>query len=231
VSESTAAELVELGVDARSVRVVHNGASAPPAGVPVVDWSGSPSVVVLGRLVPHKRVEIALDTVADLLPDVPGLTVHVVGHGWWERKLFEHADRLELGPAVTFHGFVDERTKHELLAQAWVLAMPSLKEGWGLAVVEAAQHDTPAVAFEGAGGLSDSIEDGRTGLLVRTPAEFTDAVREIVTDPARRDDLGSRAAAASQRYAWSATVEGVGAVLGVLPISLVEPAAVVQRLP
>ncbi len=231
VSESTAEELVRLGVDATSIRVVHNGFSPPPVGAPAVGRSASPSVVVLGRLVPHKRVEIAMDAIAALVDDVPGLTLHVVGHGWWERRLRQHAERLELGPAVTFHGFVDERTKHELLAQAWVLAMPSLKEGWGLAVVEAAQHGTPAVAFEDAGGLSDSIENGRTGLLVRSPEEFTQAVRELVTRPARRAELGTAAEAASHRYSWSATVDGVAAALGVLEISLVEPAAASQRLP
>ena len=89
----------------------------------------------------------------------------------------------------------------------------------------------PAVAFEGAGGLSDSIDNGRTGLLARSPEDFTRAVRDIVTHPTLRDELGARAAAAARRFSWAATVDGVGAVLGVLPISLIEPAAAVQRLP
>src|SRR5450631_2165747 len=49
VSQSTAAELVALGVKAASIRVVHNGFSAAPAGAPYVSWSSAPSVVVLGR--------------------------------------------------------------------------------------------------------------------------------------------------------------------------------------
>ena len=44
--------------------------------------------------------------------------------------------------------------------------MPSLKEGWGLVVVEAGVHGTPTVAFRTAGGPADSIVDGETGLLV-----------------------------------------------------------------
>ena len=231
VSHSTKAELVALGVREQAIRIVHNGFSAAPAGAPAVRWSSSPSVVVLGRLVPHKQVEIAMDAVADLLPTVPGLTLHVIGQGWWERRLREHADRLELGSAVTFHGFVDERTKHALLAQAWVLAMPSLKEGWGLVVIEAAQHHTPAVAFEGAGGLSESIDNGRTGVLVDTPRAFTEAINDLVTTPELRDYLGAGAAAAAQRYTWSATVDGVAAVLGLAPPTPTEATPVVQRLP
>jgi glycosyltransferase involved in cell wall biosynthesis len=222
VSDSTAAELAELGVDPASIRVVHNGFSLAPAGSPFVDRSPAPSVVVLGRLVPHKQVEIALDAVAELLPAVPGLQVHVIGQGWWERRLREHAETLELGSAVTFHGWVDDRTKHELLAHAWVLAMPSLKEGWGLVVIEAAQHCTPAVACEGAGGLSESIDNGRTGLLVESPADFTAALRAIITDPGLRDELGAHAAAASGRYTWAATADGVARALGIVPVDLTE---------
>jgi glycosyltransferase involved in cell wall biosynthesis len=231
VSRSTAAELVELGIKPASIRVVHNGYSAAPERAPFVDWSSSPSVVVLGRLVPHKRVEIAMDAVAELLPFVPGLTLHVVGQGWWERRLREHAERLELGGAVTFHGYVDEWTKHRLLAQAWVLAMPSLKEGWGLVVIEAAQHSTPAVAFDGAGGLSESIEDGRTGLLASSPEAFTQAIGDIIKCPARRDELGARAAAASHRYTWTATVDGVAEVLGIRPVGEEQDSSAAQRLP
>ncbi len=44
--------------------------------------------------------------------------------------------------------------------------LPSRKEGWGLAVVEAAQHGVPTIGYRSSGGLSDSIVDGVTGILV-----------------------------------------------------------------
>src|SRR5690606_29610981 len=114
-----------------------------------------------GRLVPQKRVEIAMNAVAALRVELPDLTLDVVGTGWWEPQLEEHADALGISDRVTFHGFVSEQEKHELLARAWVHAMPSLKEGWGLVVVEAGIHGTPTVAFRDAGGPSDSVLDGR----------------------------------------------------------------------
>ena len=49
--------------------------------------------------------------------------------------------------------------------------MPSVKEGWGLSLLEAALHETPAVAFRFAGGPRDSVRDGETGLLVPFEAE------------------------------------------------------------
>ena len=124
--------------------------------------SPQPSVVVLGRLVPHKRVELAIDAIAAL----PGATLTVVGHGYWEPQLRAYAQRLGVAGAVTFTGFVDDVTKHRLLAAAWVHALPSVKEGWSLAVVESAAHGTPTVAFRSAGGPTESVLDGETGLLV-----------------------------------------------------------------
>ena len=146
---------------------------------------------------PQKRVEIALEAVAALRGRVPGLHLDVVGSGWWEPTLRERVAELELGDAVTFHGHVSELEKHQLLARAWVHAMPSLKEGWGLVVVESGVHGTPTVAFRGAGGPSDSIRDGVTGILVDDVdgepdvAAYTAALERLLVD----DELRARMSA------------------------------------
>ena len=155
VSEVTKTELVSLGVAADRVCLVYNGTA--PAIPSLLQKSASPRIVVLGRLVPHKRVELLLQAVACLLPARPDLRVDIVGSGWWERELRDEISRLGLDGAVTLHGHVDEQTKHDLLATAWVHAVPSLKEGWGLSVVEAAVHATPSIAFASGGGLAESI--------------------------------------------------------------------------
>ena len=73
---------------------------------------------------------------------------------------------------VTFHGHVDDARKHEVLQRCWVHVLPSRKEGWGLAVIEAAQHAVPTIGYRSSGGLTDSIVDGVTGLLVDDHAEL-----------------------------------------------------------
>ena len=49
-----------------------------------------------------------------------------------------------------------------------------MKEGWGLAIIEAAAHGVPSVAFREASGTTESIIDGTTGLLVEDEADFVD---------------------------------------------------------
>ena len=130
-------------------------------------------VAVVGRLVPHKRVEHAIDAVLELRARHPGLRLHVVGGGWWEARLHEYAERLGAGDTVVFEGHVDEARKHEIYERAWLLALPSLKEGWGLVVGEAGMHGTPTVAYREAGGTQESVVDGYSGVLADDRAGFT----------------------------------------------------------
>jgi glycosyltransferase involved in cell wall biosynthesis len=212
VSESTRQELAGLGVRAEAITVVHNGAGPLPA-TPPAPRAAVPTVCVLGRLVPHKRVEFALEAVARIRRRLPSLRLDVVGRGWWEPRLRETAERLGLGDAVRFHGFVGEVTKRELLASAWVLAMPSLKEGWGLAVMEAAAHGTPAVGLRSAGGLAESILDGETGLLAEGAEEFTARIEQVLTDGGLRRSLGEAARLRCATFTWERAADEFAAVL------------------
>jgi glycosyltransferase involved in cell wall biosynthesis len=212
VSESTRRELVGLGVAAASIRVVRNGTDLPAPGAEL-PRSPFPSICVLGRLVPHKRVELALEAAARIRRDVPDLRVFVAGQGWWETPVRRAAPRLGLGDAVHLLGHVDERTKHAVLATSWVLAMPSLKEGWGLAVVEAAAHGTPAVGFRSAGGLAEAIVDGVTGLLADDLEELTSQLARVIADRRLRERLGRAARARAARFSWPAATSAFAAIL------------------
>jgi glycosyltransferase involved in cell wall biosynthesis len=223
VSEATRAELVGLGVRPSAVTVVHNG-TAPPSPGPAVPRTPYPSVCVLGRLVPHKRVELALEAAARIRPHLPGLRVLVVGQGWWEPRLRETVRRLGLGDAVELLGWVDEETKQRVLASSWALAMPSLKEGWGLAVLEAAANGTPTVAFRAAGGLRESVLHGTTGLLADDLDEFTRHLAWVLLNRHLRERLGAAARAHAARFAWPQSVAAFAAVLE-------EAAAAGDRLP
>jgi glycosyltransferase involved in cell wall biosynthesis len=108
---------------------------------------------------------------------------------------------------VMLLGHVDEAVKHDLLAAAWVLAVPSVKEGWGLVVAEAAGHQTPAIGFRSAGGLNESIVDARTGVLVDDETEFTAQLGRLLVNPDLRRRLGRAAQQHAGRFTWEQAQE------------------------
>ena len=211
VSAATRDELAVLGVDPSRVTIVHNG--TPDMTTGPVPRTPDPSLVVLGRLVPHKQVEVALHAVAALAGELPGLSLVVAGQGWWEMQLRRTAAELGIADRVRFAGFVGDAEKRILLAQAWVALTPSLKEGWGLTIVEAGAAGTPTVAFRGAGGVEESLVDGRTGLLADDPGDFTAKVRLLLTDDSLRLAMGAAARAHAACFTWPAAGERFAALV------------------
>ena len=127
-----------------------------------------------------------------------------MGEGWWADELHTYVEERGLTGAVTFHGHVDEQRKHALLAEAWVMLLPSVKEGWGLVVGEAGAHGTPTIAYRSAGGTTESIDHKDSGLLVEDREELSRATLDLVTDEAWRTFLGEGARAKSAAFTWPA---------------------------
>lgn len=212
VSRATRDELTELGVAAERIAVVHNGMDQDPPQS--VTKSAYPSVCVVGRLVPHKQVEHAIDAVLALRETLPGIRLTVVGSGWWDSALHDYAAARTAGPWVEFTGHVDEERKQEVYARSWVMALPSLKEGWGLVVGEAAMCGTPTVAYRSAGGTRESINDGVSGLLVANQQELVTAIEQVLTNPEERRQLAEGALHHSAKFTWGNSVAAFAHVLG-----------------
>ncbi len=213
VSLPSARDLVGLGVGNERIAVVRNGLDEAPEPSLRGPRAATPRVLVLSRLVPHKQIEDALAAVALLRPSIPGLHLDIVGGGWWWQRLIDHAARRGISDAVTFHGHVDDVTKHHVIQQSWVHVLPSRKEGWGLAVIEAAQHAVPTIGYRSSGGLADSIIDGVTGVLVDSRAELVNRLQQLLADPVLRDQLGAKAQARSAEFSWRQSADAMRTVL------------------
>ncbi|MEU9011767.1 glycosyltransferase family 4 protein [Streptomyces sp. NPDC048479] len=196
VSPSTADALQSLGVPRERIRLVHNGVEDPG---PLAPRSAEPLFLAVGRLVEYKRIELLLRLWERVRPVTGGRLV-IVGDGPERARLEALA-----GHGVTFTGRVSEAEKHRLLCAAWVLLHPSLVEGWGLVVTEAAARSTPAIGFD-VPGLRDSIDDGVTGVLARGESSFAAAWCTLALSPERREALGRAAGQRAAHFRWGATV-------------------------
>ncbi len=125
--------------------------------------------LVLGRVVPYKRVDLALAACAML-----GRRVKVAGTG----RALESA-RAFAGPDAELLGFVPDEDLGELLAGARALLFPG-EEDFGIVPVEAQAAGVPIVAY-GAGGIRDTVVEGRTGVFhaKQTAASLASAILEL----------------------------------------------------
>lgn len=210
VSDATRRGLVRLGVSADRVTVIHNGLDEVPAVA--VSRSPSPLLVAVSRLAPHKQLEHAIEVVARLRPRWPSLRLELVGQGPWHATLASYAASRGVADAVTLRGWVDEPAKHETLARAWVHLCPSVKEGWGLVVIEAAAHGVPTVAYRSAGGVTESVRDGVSGLLVDDLDGFVAAAASLLESASLRDTMGVACVARAAECHWDATVDAFEAL-------------------
>ncbi|MPY94645.1 MAG: glycosyltransferase, partial [Acidimicrobiia bacterium] len=98
-------------------------------------------------------------------------------------------------------------------------------EPFGMAVLEAMACGVPVVA-SATGGLVRTVEDGVTGVLVapRYPLALAAALRDLLDDPARRQEMGRRAVMRAARYSWRAIAAQVYGELDALARRAVEDA-------
>ncbi|WP_205474577.1 glycosyltransferase family 4 protein [Nocardioides sp. SYSU D00038] len=186
VSESTRTEMrAQLGWTG-DIDILPNGTALPDVDDRVEDVVAAKDpdrVAVLGRLVPHKRVDLVLRAVHALRAERPALRLDVIGKGPEDERLRALAAALGIADRVTFHGFVPEEEKHALLRRAALHVCASDIEGWGQVVIEAAGHGVPTVARD-VPGLRESIRDGATGWLVPDHPDL-DVVGARLTDQLR----------------------------------------------
>ncbi|RNE49977.1 glycosyltransferase family 4 protein [Corynebacterium alimapuense] len=204
VSSSSKEDLVDLGIRASDIQIIENGLDPVPAHLPRLDDDAAMHLVTLSRLVPHKQLEHAMDVLLELSPS-RNLVLDIIGSGWWEDQLREYATELGITDQVIFHGQVTEDYKHSLLARATIHLMPSQKEGWGLAVMEAAQHGVPTIGYLTAGGLRDSIRNGETGLLAEDATELVSLTQRLLDDSSLRSQMATAAKQWSSEFSWATT--------------------------
>lgn len=206
-TESSRRQIIDrLGLPATRVRAVPNGVDERFA--PGGERSRTPLVVAVGRLVPHKRLDLLVRAVRAARRDVPDLELRIVGEGYERPALAALLHDLDATGWAHLDGRVSDDRLVALYRAAWAVVSASSAEGWGMTLTEAGACGTPAIATRIA-GHRDVIDDGTSGLLVDQPADLADAIRRILTDPDLRARLGEGARAGAERLSWDRTAVDV----------------------
>lgn len=148
-------------------------------------------LLAVGRLVPKKGFETAIEALAILRRGGHEIELDLVGDGPERSKLRELADRHGLNGAVLFHGSRPPHALREHYANADVMVLPSIqlangdRDGIPNVLVEAMAMGVPVVSTR-VSAIPELVRDGETGLLAnpRDPVELADAIAKAIADPA-----------------------------------------------
>ena len=196
-SRAIADILVHDGIPRSRVTVVHDGIDvdkvmhAPAADLHREFWfpKGSPVLVNVGALVPHKGQKFLIDAMATVRRHVPDAQFVIFGEGELRPSLEAQIRERDLQKHVVLAGFRDDVLS--LTKSADLFVMSSVTEGLGSTLLDAMAMGL-AVVGTSAGGIPEAVEDGVTGVLV-PPGQaeaLADAIVRVLGDAAARHRLG-----------------------------------------
>jgi glycosyltransferase involved in cell wall biosynthesis len=204
VSESTKKSLSNIGIKTENINVIHNGISNHVlTKLPVKEKV--PTFIFMSRIVKMKGIEDVIKAFFDIQKQLRSAQLWIIGEG--DGKYLEQLNKLiklySLSSKIRFFGRVDEKAKLELLKKAHILLHASVKEGWGLVVIEAGSQGTPAVVYD-VDGLRDSVKNDKTGIVLEknTPEEMSNQAIKLIKDKAEYEKLQDNVLVWAKSLTW-----------------------------
>lgn len=167
VSNSTKNDLLSLGIKEKNISVIQNG-----IGIKILKGFSrkekNPTFIFISRVVKMKGIEEVIRAFFYILRELKDANLWIVGEGdkAYVEQLKNTTKEYLIAPKVKFFGKVSDLKKIELIGKAHLLLHASIKEGWGLVVIEAASQGTPSVVYNVA-GLRDSVKNNETGIILK----------------------------------------------------------------
>jgi glycosyltransferase involved in cell wall biosynthesis len=188
-SNWTAQRLQSEGIEVQET--IWNGVPLVAQRPPLRD---PPTVAYAGRLVQKKGVDVLLHAMKKVTAELPAAKLLLAGDGPDRASLERLIDELGLKASVSVLGYRPRPELEELLAGAWVQAVPSRwEEPFGLSAAEAMMRGSAVVASR-AGGLGEQVVDGETGFTVPggDAAALSYALLRVLGDRELAEEMGRR---------------------------------------
>ncbi len=209
VSPSTKRDLESLGF--KNINVVYNGCNVKPLDKLDFSIKEENSLCFVGRVTAMKRLEHAIKVVSLVKEEIEDVKFYVIGRPKKEKYLYKLknlVEKLELKNNVIFCGYLSFEKRNEILKRSLIQVITSVKEGWGLNVIEGNALGAPAVGYR-VHGLVDSIKDGYNGFLVENNniKEMAEKVINLLDDKNLLKKLSKNAIEWAKQFSWDRSAE------------------------
>lgn len=208
-SKSTEDDLASLGIAKNNITIVPHGVVVREPTFKLKEKKQT--ITYFGVLSKDKGIEDALKCFSLLDKARHGdFNFWVIGRPEtmkYRLKLNELIKKLGLTGKIKMWGFVPEDLKFKLLAKSHVLINPSVREGWGLVVIEGAAMGTPTIGYN-VPGLRDSILNNQTGIICQenTAENLCFNVIKLLDDKSRYNQMCLKAIKMSKQFSWEKSV-------------------------
>ncbi|HEX6599360.1 MAG TPA: glycosyltransferase family 4 protein [Gemmatimonadaceae bacterium] len=174
-----------------------SGLVSPPAGDEIVFVSA----MRLSRKKRPLRLVRAFAAAVRFNAGTPRMRLVLAGDGPERRALRRLADSLEVGAMVELPGHADRTELRSLYHRAHAFVLPSERESFGIAALEARAAGLPVIAML-AGGARDFIASGVDGLLVRGEGEMARAISRLAIEAPFREYIAAHNRAVPPDFDW-----------------------------
>jgi glycosyltransferase involved in cell wall biosynthesis len=193
VSSALARAVEDIGIPSNLVNVIPDGVDAtffhPPTD------PREHVILFVGTLSKNKGIKYLLQAFAEVCHSFkdPDLRLDLVGDGPEKQSLMDLVKQLEIQSKVSFLGSLSQKEVSCRMRQSLLFVLPSLREGFGVVLLEALASGTPCIGSL-TGGIPDIITPD-VGRLVppEKPVALKDAILEILQDPSLQIEMGKRA--------------------------------------
>lgn len=174
-------------------------------------------VVVVSRLINHKRIDMLLDALAILNTADYRVTCRIIGDGPDRTALYAQSEVLRLGDVVEFrHDVRDQKELYGLIKSGRLFVFPSAREGFGIAALEAIACGLPVVTTSAIDNLARHLvsRSSRGVVCDPSPAALAQAVQQMLTHVNSQTKGGESGTDFwLAEYDWSATAATVAKAL------------------
>ncbi|MCM2272373.1 MAG: glycosyltransferase [candidate division Zixibacteria bacterium] len=159
-----------------------------------------PTNVKICYIKAHRPVygpDILIDAMAEVKKTIPDIRLSMAGRGEMTAKIQEQIVSHGLEDNIKLVGFIENQWMYHFISEHNIVVMPSRRESFGVAALEASACGRPVIASN-VGGIPEVVLNNLTGVLVppEDPAALAEAIIRLVQDRASQQQMGE----AGQRY-------------------------------